>query len=517
MSPTYKRNVRSLSALVALSMLVPLAAACSKENPDDPNNRRTLRIGMLYGSKDNESWFRQQYTDMFELGHKNIDIELVYSIDYSDQMFESYEESKKREQPDPLAKMKEMLTGQNPVDVVMLDNGMLGQLAQENLLQSLEPLIKEDKIDLAAYVPNLIDSIREQGNGQLYALTPTFSSSALFYNKKLFQKAGVELPKDNMTWDDVYNLARRLKSGTGKDAVYGLSFSDWGGGLSFWNISSIASPLKLKMYDDKAEKMTVDTPQWEKVLKDPVQLYVDHVIPHPEDTQQEQPTDGSYRYNPYQDRPFFSNKVAMIIGSYNLVNDLNTFNQNVDKMKGYEKIDWDVVTHPVLSEMPNVGSSMYLGQLSGINAKAQNPKDAWEFIKFMNSKDTAKFKARSNYELSALQEFIQPPGGASFNIQAFYALKPMPYEYNETESKLNRERPNLNYVSQLADLTFQKALEGKLSVKEALQEWQTKGTDMLQKIKTNPKGDFDMSPYMDAGDMSPEKRALMRASGVIAG
>jgi multiple sugar transport system substrate-binding protein len=515
LKPTFHRNTRSLAVLVAMSMIVPIAAACSKSDADDPNNRRTLRIGMLYGSKDNESYFRQQYTDMFELAHGNIDIELVNAIDYSDSMYESNEERMQKEQPDPVEKLKEIMTGANPVDVVMLDTGTLGKLVQENLLKPLDPLIKEDKVDLEAYVPSILDTIREKGNGQLYGLSPTFSASALFYNKKLFQQAGVEVPTDGMNWDDVFNLAKRLKSGTGKDAVYGLTLNDWGGGLQFYNVQNIVSPLKLRMFDDKGEKMTVDTPQWERAWNEPIQLYKDRVIPHQEDLRPEQPADGNYRYNPYQERPFFTGRVAMTIGGFSLVNDLITFNQNVDKMKGYEKLDWDVVTYPVLPEMPDVGPSVYLSELTGINANAQNPDDAWEFVKFINSKETAKFKARSNYELSTLKEFIKPRDGSAFNIEAFYKLKPALYESSDAEEKLYRERPNLSLVNQLADLSFQKALSGKMTVKEALADWQKKGDELLQKIKANPKGEIDMTPYMDNSGLSPEKEAAMRAAGEI--
>ena len=46
------------------------------------------------------------------------------------------------------------------------------------------------KIDVNEFVPPIIDGIREQGNGFLYALTPTFTPSALYYNKKLFNECG---------------------------------------------------------------------------------------------------------------------------------------------------------------------------------------------------------------------------------------------------------------------------------------------------------------------------------------
>ncbi|THF73854.1 ABC transporter substrate-binding protein [Cohnella fermenti] len=497
-------------------MLAPLAAACSSDNSDDPNNRRTLRIGMLYGSTDNESYFRQQYTDMFELASGNIDIEIVNAYDWSEMQYATEEERKENPQPETMELYKKLLTGTNPVDVVMLDTGTIAELVQNNLIKPLDSLLKKDKIDLAEYVPSVIDYIREQGNGQIYGLTPTFSSSALFYNKKLFSEKGVTPPTDDMTWEQIYTLARQLASGEGEDAVYGLALNDWGGGLQFYNVQNIVAPLKLRTFDTEGEKMTVDTPQWEQAWSEPIKLYQDHVIPKPEDLQKEQPQDGNYRYDPYQQRPFFSGRVAMMIGSYNMVNELATFNQNVEKMDGYEAIDWDVVTYPQLSQAPGIGGNMYLSQLMGINATAPNEKDAWEFIKFVNGEDTAKFKARSQYELSTLQQFVKPREGSTFHMEAFTKLKPVSYEMNDADEKLYKDRPNLNLLYTLSEQAFNKALSGDMSVKEALADWQAKGDELLQKIKANPTGDIDMSAYVDQNAMTDRDR-VMAAAGMAVG
>jgi len=305
-----------------------------------------------------------------------------------------------------------------------------------------------------------------------------------------------------------------MKSGSGKDAIFGLALNDWGSGLDYYNVTNIAAPLKLRMFDEKAEKMTVDTDQWEAVWKRPIELYKNHTIPSPEDLQPEQPQDGSYRYNQFDNRPFFTGRVAMMIGSYGMTNDLKTYNDNVGKMKGKEAIDWDVVTYPVQSQAPDLSGGMYLDQLTAINAAAANPDDAWAFIKFINGKESAKFKARSTYELSALKEFAQPRDGQSFHIEAFYQLKPMDVSSSDSDQKLFRERPNLNLISSLAQPSFQKALSGKLTVREALAEWQKNGNELLPKIKADPTGDLDISSYMDYGnDMSSPRAMVMQAAG----
>lgn len=473
---------------MTLTMLVPLLAACSGGNKDDTENRRTLRIGTMYGSSQEESYFRQQYTDMFELTHNNIDIEIVPAIDYSLTQFDQPTENQK--QPDPIEKVKELMNGDNPIDVMIMDSGVLAPLVRDNLLMPLDAKMKEDKIDPNDYVPAVIEGIKEQGDGQLFALAPTYTPSALYYNKKLFSKLNISLPTADMTWDQLFNLARQLKSGEGKDATFGFAFNQWGYNDPYSDTINYSAPLQLKYYDKTAEKMTVNTPQWENVWTTISQLYKDHILPSTEDLQVDPATVDNTRYNPFQSQPFFSGKVAMIIGGYNFINDIDSYNKNYQKFDGMEALDWDVVQVPTFSEFPGVSSYIYMNSMAGINTKAPNPNDAWEFVKFMNGKEWGKLKARSSYEMPALKEFIKVRDGMSYNIEAFTTTKPMASQVNYEEQQLLTERPNLYRIQDLARMEFNKVMQNQMSVKEALAEFETKGNELLQKIKLNPNGDL---------------------------
>lgn len=479
---------------LALSLFIPVLAACSQSKDlNDPANRRTLRIGTMYGSKQDESYFRQQFTDLFEFSHPGIDIEIVPAVDWSQQQFDNMDENGNYKQPDTLGKVKEIMTGSQPVDVMIFDFSLLSSLVNENLLKQLDPLLKEDKIDVNAFVPTVIDGIREQGNNNIYALTPTFMPFALYYNKKLFQQAGVTPPHDGMSWDDVFTLAKQMTKGTGKDAVFGFSFSQWGGsGENYYDIQNFAAPLQLKLYDDKAEKMTVDTPQWQNLWQTVYDLYKAHVVPHQEDMNVDMPTDGKpQQYNPYQGRLFMNGRVAMTVGEYGMINDIQQMNDNADKLK-IQKLDWDVVTVPFHSSVPNVGAPTNLSSLAGINVKAQNQDDAWEFVKFMNGEEWAKLKSRSTYEMPARTDFIKVREGMNYNVQAFTKMKPaqMPGS-SPAEQRLLQEKPNLNMMQQLVNQAYMSVFQGQRSVKEALEYLDTKGNDLLQKIKTNPNGPID--------------------------
>ncbi|SDW85842.1 ABC transporter substrate-binding protein [Paenibacillus sp. CF384] len=485
-----KLIMRTSALAVTAGLLASSLAACSKGDSGNEAERHVLRIGFMYSNSDNEPYLRQQFTDGYELTHPNIDIEIAAAINYDDQRFEEPDPNKK--QPDPYEKLKEMINGKNPVDVVVLESSYLKRLVEDNLLKQLDPLIQESEFDIEDFVPTVIDGIKDAGGGSLYALTPTFNASALYYNKKLFTDAGVTPPTDGMTWTDILTKAKQVAKGEGAERKFGFSFNRWSGD-PFWDSQTYSAPLQLKMFDNKAEKMTVDTPQWRKVWSEVAGLYQEKIVPTQEDMNNGGGgivRDKDAAFNPFQNDLFISGRIAMMIGGYDYVNELSRAKDYAAKNPKIPSPDWDVVTIPTFEEAPGVGGSIYLNNLMAISANAQNSDDAWDFIQFNNSKEWAKLKSRSTYEMVARKSFLKPKDGMNYNIEAFYTLKPIPPQ-DITLEKLYREKPNLYQVQQFAQPLFQEVIQKKKSVEEALKEWQTKGDAMLQKIKDNPNGPLE--------------------------
>ncbi|SDT40555.1 multiple sugar transport system substrate-binding protein [Paenibacillaceae bacterium GAS479] len=491
---TGKRARRGAALGLSLIMASGVIAGCSGSSSDQAE-KSVLRIGMLYGSPDSESWIRQQYTDTFEYTYPNISLEIVYANNYNDMNYNQPPKEGEK-QPDPYAKMQDMMTGKNPVDVVMVDFNQLQRMTQDGLLQQLDPLIAKDKFDISDYVPTVIEGIKAAGDSKIYVLTPTFNGSALFYNKKIFADAGVQPPTDKMTWNQVFDLARKVSKGKGETQTFGLQMNRWGGD-PFNDIQTYTAPLQLKMFDDKGEKMLVDSgPAWTKAWDTMIKLYKDKIMPTQEDmtkiseARQKKMEKDKSNFNPYMNSNdlFSSGNVAMTISDYNYISELKRNKDMAASNKEIKVVDWDVVTVPVFEEKPDVGGNSYLGQPMGINAKAQNPEGAWEFIKFLNSREWAKLKSRSTNEIPAREEFIKPIDGMQYNIKAFYTLKPIEPVNNTAMELLGREKPGIYEVYQVGQQVFQEALKGNKTAEEAIKEWAVKGNALLQKLKTNPQG-----------------------------
>lgn len=484
------RFKKLLSVSLAATLALGLLAGCNGSKAADPQQEKVLRIGVLYGGYD-DSYFRQQYTDVYEFTN-NVRIEVVPAIDSNQYRYQ--DSSEPYVQPDYLENMKKIMTGSNPVDIVVTDTSVLYQLIKENMLKQLDPLIQEDKFDTSDFVPAVIDGIKDLGDGNLYALTPNFSSSALYYNKKMFADAGVEPPTDNMTWEDMFNLARRVAKGEGKDRVFGFSFFRYNGSDPYWDMQySYLNPLQLKTFDDKAETMTVNTPQWTKVWETISKLTKDKIIP---DSNSIMIDDAEY--TPISNDMFLSGKVAMTVAESYYVNEITDANNNASKIKNFTPVDWDVVTLPVHPEKPGVGGNIWLSNTFAINSAAPNPETAWDFIKFINGEDWAKLKSRSNsYEMLARKSYIKPKAGLDYNVQAFYLLKPT----TPTDPKLDKlmsEKPGLYSISSVGQRFFREVLENKKTPAEALKEWEEIGNKMLLEIKNNPKTQFqeDGTPFV---------------------
>jgi len=477
-------SVKARKAMIiglTLVFVVSLLGACSKGTGGKSNENQVVRIGVLYGGPENEPYLRQQYTDTYEIINKNVTFEFVSAINYDDQRFEQYTNpDKPYEQPDSYEKTKEMLTGANPVDVVILDYSMLRRLTEDNLLKPLDPLIQQDKFDISDYVPTVIDGIKSVGDNNLYALTPTFTSSALFYNKKIFAEMNVEPPVDKMIWDDVFNKARQIKKGEGLDSQFGFSFNRWVSD-GFNDINNYSNALQLRMWDDNADKMLINSPQWHQVWETVLSLHKDNVVPNQEYMNlyyEKQNESGTY--DPFYGDLFVTGKVGMMIADYSYINELKKINDNATKLKDFEMVDWDVVTVPSDPATPGVGGNIGLYQLMSINSKAQNPDGAWDFIKFINGKDWAKIKSRSLYEMSARKEFLQPIGGLQYNLEAFTTLRPYPPVTNMDE-KIYREKPGIWEAQGFGYELYQQVASGDKDIKEALAEWETKGNAALER------------------------------------
>jgi multiple sugar transport system substrate-binding protein len=95
--------------------------------------------------------------------------------------------------------------------------------AAEGVLENLDPFVAASGYDLEAYWPGLLESARFEGS--VYGFPRDIEVNVIYYNKDLFDAAGVAYPADGWTWDDFTAAAEALtqKDANGMTTVYGLA------------------------------------------------------------------------------------------------------------------------------------------------------------------------------------------------------------------------------------------------------------------------------------------------------
>ncbi|WP_462412921.1 ABC transporter substrate-binding protein [Neobacillus sp. Marseille-QA0830] len=120
-------------------------------------------------------------------------------------------------------KLTTMLAGNDDSDVLTMKN-LIGysNYAYRGQLKDMTSYAKT--LDEEKYMGTL-DYMKDD-NGKIYALPYRNDFWVLYYNKKLFDQAGVKYP-DNITWEEYRDLAKKLTSGSGDTKVYGAYNHVW--------------------------------------------------------------------------------------------------------------------------------------------------------------------------------------------------------------------------------------------------------------------------------------------------
>lgn len=482
-------RIRGIVGLLAAAALLTAAlAGCSESRPDLQPERHVLRVGILHGGSESEELFRQRYTDAFEMMYSHVEVELVPALD------EWGRDRRTGEPPvNEASALGTLMSGADPVDVVFAESPQIYALIRDHRLMELDSFIAKSRLDLSTYAPGVMGGIKEMGEGKIYALTPTFTASGLFYNKELLMEKGIELPQEGVTWDTVFQLARRIADSERMPQVFGLLFNRFTGN-GFRDAMLLSEQEQLRLVDEGRERMLVNTDSWKQLWTEIAGLYIDRISPTSRDFQ---PSSDEGEEHPYADDLFIGGRAAMLLANFSYANELAEAQRQLEG-SGFRVPQWDVMPVPESPSVPGVGAGMELGMLMGINTRASNPEDAWRLVELINGPGWARTMARSGSELPARAEYASAAAGAGYNLDAYYRLRPVPPDIRE----LSTSFPYYYDVIYLPGLKlFRNVLEGRMTVPEALAEWEWRGNISLKQIKEHPEGPFE---FDDLGIIAPK-------------
>lgn len=190
-------------------------------------------------------------------------------------------------------------------------------------------------------------------DGEQYALPFRSDFWVLYYNKDLFDAAGVDYPTNDMTWEQYADLAKQM---TG-DGVYGTHYHTWLSAVVNWDVCDGVNTLIDGEYDDLAYFY---------------ELYQDL-----EDAGACMSYDELKAAGLHYSAAFENGNIAMMPMGYWFVSTL------IGAIKdGTCSFNWGIVSVP---HKEGVAAGSSFGNLTGamINAKSQNKDLAWEYISWL--------------------------------------------------------------------------------------------------------------------------------------
>ncbi|MCL4425671.1 MAG: ABC transporter substrate-binding protein [Firmicutes bacterium] len=107
-----------------------------------------------------------------------------------------------------LSKLQASIAGKNPPAVAAGDLAWMAKLNRSGALIDLTDAAKKANLDLGDFYPALLEYDRYQG--KLQGLPISTNNLALFYNKDLFKKAGLDPEKPPKTWDELRAYAKKI-------------------------------------------------------------------------------------------------------------------------------------------------------------------------------------------------------------------------------------------------------------------------------------------------------------------
>ncbi|MFH1723163.1 MAG: ABC transporter substrate-binding protein [Elusimicrobiota bacterium] len=108
---------------------------------------------------------------------------------------------------DYMQKIQVLYASRTEPDIFYLDSKDVARMVHYGVLAPLDGYLEEAGDDLTDYYEDLIETFRGE-DGRLYGLPKGFSTLALYYNKDLFEKAGIGRPPRD--WRELLDASRKL-------------------------------------------------------------------------------------------------------------------------------------------------------------------------------------------------------------------------------------------------------------------------------------------------------------------
>ena len=305
----------------------------------------------------------QSLVSAFEEQHPGIAVELIHIPSASDYR----------------ARLGVDFAAGDPADVVLINYRRYASLAAMGVLEPLAPYLRRSElISDGDFFSAATDPFRWRG--QLMCIPQNISSLVVYYDRDLFDAAGLPYPDDDWTWEEFLATAQALTldlDGDGTTDQYGLGVEPsifrlapfvWGNGGELVVLESGLRPIRLAL-DSRAAREAVE---WF------VALQTEHgVVP-----------DATAEAAESSESRFLNGRTAMYLDSRRLT-------PTARQIDGFA---WDVAALPTgLQPAGILHTDAYC-----MAAATEDKEAAWTFIEFANSVEGQTIVAESGRTVPSL-------------------------------------------------------------------------------------------------------------------
>lgn len=202
-----------LALLLTAAMCLTLLAGCSSNGPKEPNAPADNKGGktVIKMTKWGEPESEGEVVKAFNETHDDIELVLdaVPGDGYGDRLTTSFS------------------SGEG-YDIFLSGEGDMYKWVSMGMVESLDPFIQAD----TEWKNDMTQTSTDMGKieGTQYYFMKDYGPLCLWYNRDMFDAAGVAYPTDDWTWDDLYAAAQKLttKNDKGEPETFGFQAQSWG-------------------------------------------------------------------------------------------------------------------------------------------------------------------------------------------------------------------------------------------------------------------------------------------------
>jgi multiple sugar transport system substrate-binding protein len=287
-----------------------------------------------------------------------------------------------------LARVATILASGQQLDNIEIGTEGFLLFASSGISRPLDELVAANQDEMQGFFsdvsPKLIEAVMY--NGSLYNLPSLWAAAGIYYNKRLFDQAGLEYPTTSWTVEDFANAARAIRGLADDTFGYGFANRHWGGFVpwSFIRDSSILVTEQFEGGDWLWDTYYPDMSEEERAQRGGGYTYTASMANDPRNVEALQflqdlawVDDAAYTGNlPDIQTAFATGKLGMMVSHRAFI--------SVFRNVGLSYEDFDVTYMPMWESQ----KAQFGGSGLAIATLSQHPNEAWELLKYMTSPST---------------------------------------------------------------------------------------------------------------------------------